>query len=334
MHSSLLLGVAVGEGFEDHDVRDERAASVEAFEEVVGEDPLLGHAVRKAALEGLDVDQPLAGEDSFAEQVLVDVGDGAGVDVDAGVARLQSAVEGGGAAGGGLDARLEDGVARHDLARSGVVHRPVERVGRGAHEPRHRAERQACVGIGDHGEAAPPEVGQRANAHGEGVERAVAHQAAEVLDLAALALPTQEGALRGAPAAPAVQQVERPVLVTPAVAAVEGADGFDERGLDRGVFGPLRRGRVGEIGQEDDADPWVAVGQVMGFEGSGQRRGVVGRVHEDGYDHGCLAPFRQAATEVEARQEPRADEVGEKPVDKRQAHKAGRHQRDRKPHHP
>ena len=50
------------------------------------EQRVLRHASLERGGEGIDVVQPLAGEDALVEEILVDVGDGGGVRIDAGVA--------------------------------------------------------------------------------------------------------------------------------------------------------------------------------------------------------------------------------------------------------
>ena len=58
----------------------------------MAEDAVLGKAAVERALEGIDVVDALADERAFAEQVLVDVGDGARVRIDAGLAAEQPRV--------------------------------------------------------------------------------------------------------------------------------------------------------------------------------------------------------------------------------------------------
>ena len=69
---------------EQLDVGDQAGPGEDALEQVVAEQRVLGHAVGQRRLERVDVVDPLAGEAALAEQVLVDVGDGDGVRVDAG----------------------------------------------------------------------------------------------------------------------------------------------------------------------------------------------------------------------------------------------------------
>src|SRR3990172_11412433 len=73
------------------DVSDKSRPRVAAFQEVVAEDQILGEAAAKRALEGVHVEDALAGERPLAEDVLVDVGDGARVGVDARLAAEEAA---------------------------------------------------------------------------------------------------------------------------------------------------------------------------------------------------------------------------------------------------
>jgi hypothetical protein len=72
--------------FVNDDVRRESTPTVHAFEEVVTEQSVLGDSPLEATLELIDVVDPLAHVDAFTEQILIRFGNGARVDVDAGVA--------------------------------------------------------------------------------------------------------------------------------------------------------------------------------------------------------------------------------------------------------
>ena len=99
------------------DVGDQRGARVDALEEIVREQRVLRDAAVERRHEGVDVVEALAGEDPFAEEVLVGVGDRGGVGVDAGVAGVDAGEERArGARHGDADARLQDAVALGDAA--------------------------------------------------------------------------------------------------------------------------------------------------------------------------------------------------------------------------
>jgi len=74
--------------FLDHfHVGGEAGAREDSLEQVVRQQRALRHAARERGLEGIDVVDALAREGSFTQQILVDVGDGGGVWIDAGRAR-------------------------------------------------------------------------------------------------------------------------------------------------------------------------------------------------------------------------------------------------------
>ena len=82
-------GVVGGVVVDDFDVCDEAGAGVGAFDEVVGEEGVAGESAVEDLMEDADFVDAFSGEDAFAEEVLIDVGDGAGVDVEAGLSRVE-----------------------------------------------------------------------------------------------------------------------------------------------------------------------------------------------------------------------------------------------------
>ena len=71
------------------DVGHQRRASVEPLEQIVREQRVLRHAALERRRERIDVVQAFAGENAFVEEILIDVRDGSGVGVDAGVAGVR-----------------------------------------------------------------------------------------------------------------------------------------------------------------------------------------------------------------------------------------------------
>ena len=63
-------------GFDDLDVRGKAGAGEHAFEQVVAEQGGVRNPVGEHGLEGIDRIDALAGIGTFAEQILIDVGDG------------------------------------------------------------------------------------------------------------------------------------------------------------------------------------------------------------------------------------------------------------------
>ena len=81
------------------------------------EQRVLRHASFERGHERVDVVEALAGEDALVEEILVDVRDGGGVRVDAGMAGVSPGEERSGRTGHGhADARLQNAVAFGDAA--------------------------------------------------------------------------------------------------------------------------------------------------------------------------------------------------------------------------
>ena len=118
----------------------------------MAEDAVLGKAPVERPLERIDVVDPLANERAFAEQVLVDIGDGARIRVDARLtpeqSRIPRPVRAGQAHG---HARLQDAVPLSDALLAFVVPRTIQRVRHGSHKLPRRIARQLRIRVqGDH----------------------------------------------------------------------------------------------------------------------------------------------------------------------------------------
>ena len=81
--------------FHQGDFADCRTTCQRTFEQVVAEHLTFGQAQRQCTVHGLHIQQALAGEAAFAEQVLVDLGTGGAVRVQAAVAVEEHVVAGG-----------------------------------------------------------------------------------------------------------------------------------------------------------------------------------------------------------------------------------------------
>ena len=111
-----------GRVLDQRDVADRRAARERAFEQVVAEHPAFGQPAAQHRVHRAHVEQALAGEGAFAEQVLVDLGAGRAVGVDAALAGEQP-VEAACARRRRQrrhHARLQDAVAAEHAAAGGV----------------------------------------------------------------------------------------------------------------------------------------------------------------------------------------------------------------------
>ena len=90
------------------------AARQRAFEQIVAEHRVFGDAALQRRLHRVDVVEALAGEGALAEHVLIEVGDGEDVRVEAAIGREDALEERGFVAGGQRrrDARLQDASSR------------------------------------------------------------------------------------------------------------------------------------------------------------------------------------------------------------------------------
>src|SRR5690348_7049115 len=97
---------------EQLDVGRERGACKQRFEKIVTQQRVRRHAVFERVLKRVDVVQALAGEAALAEEVLVNVGNGGRVRIDAGVAGKDlDQLRTRGARERNADARLQNAVA-------------------------------------------------------------------------------------------------------------------------------------------------------------------------------------------------------------------------------
>lgn len=96
--------VVAGRKFlDDLDIGDGAGTGEDALEEVVAQERVLGHPPRKGGLERVDVVDALAGIRPLAEEILVEIGAGRSVGVDA--------------AGAGKDPLEERALAAHRQGR-------------------------------------------------------------------------------------------------------------------------------------------------------------------------------------------------------------------------
>ena len=204
----------------DHlDVGHQPGSRVVALQQVMAEDRVLRDPVPQRRREGIDLVDALAGERPLSEQVLVDVGDGERVGIQAlpgGVDRLEERGVLLGRQRGGDPGRQDRVPARHP-PRTRVEPCPVQRVRELRDQLLRRSSGQDGVGIqGDH-------VAERAGQ--PALDRRVARvlgpteQDVELVELAALALPAHPHAFPGVVLPFAVEQ-EEPVPV----ACVEASD--------------------------------------------------------------------------------------------------------------
>ena len=181
----------------DHlDVGHQRRARQRSFEQIVAQHRVFGDPAVQRRLHRVDVVEPLAGEGALAEHVLVEVGNGKDIRVDAAVGRQHALQERRLVAGGQRrrHARLQDRIAGDHVAGAGLDHRPVERMAELADQPVDRVAHHARVGVERHD--MDDAFGQRRIRRQEGRVGVAAQQKVQLVQLAALALPAHPAFLR------------------------------------------------------------------------------------------------------------------------------------------
>src|SRR5439155_3814792 len=195
-------------------VAQQARAGVAAFEQVVAQDAVFWQTPAEHMLERVDVVDALADERAFAEQVLIDVTDGARVGIDARLAAEQARIaRARRARQAHADPRLQDAVALDDTRRFGATAeaRPVQRVRHRADELPGRVARQLGVGVERDDVAHAPQQRRVADDQRKALAwagaRAAAKQRIQVGELAALALIAHPDALARVPAPRPMEQV-------------------------------------------------------------------------------------------------------------------------------
>ena len=208
------------------DVGAQSGARVQALEEVVAEQRVLGDPPGERRLERVDVVDALADVAALVEQVLVHVGHRGGVRIEADVAREDLCERRAGRAlDADLHARLQHAVAFGDALKPRIEPRAVERMRQGADQAACRLHREVRVGIeGDDVLDCAHDPGIAMNDDKAGVGRA-AQEPVELGELAALPLPPHPPAFARVPAALPVKE-EEPIG---AMSKVEGVDGRQRR---------------------------------------------------------------------------------------------------------
>ena len=133
-------------------VAQQPGAGVAAFQQIVAEDPVVGKTPAQRPFEGINIVDALADERAFAEQVLVNIGNGARVRIDAELAGAHARIPRPARAGQAYrHPWLKNAVPRHDSLLAFVVARTIEWVRHGAYKLPGRIARQLGVGVqGDH----------------------------------------------------------------------------------------------------------------------------------------------------------------------------------------
>ncbi len=211
MFAPIVGAVVRGIVVDDFDVADQPGPRVCAFDQVMAEQGIARKAVLEYAAQGLDFVDSLAGEYAFALQVLVDVGGRTRVDVESGLAGIdtgQARLRG--ALHADADPRLQNAVSRNYDVVVRIDDGLVQRMSHRAHQPMRRAARQFRIAVERQHKANMREQGEIANLHREAVVLAI-NQAIEVEQLAALALPAHPDAFARVVDAVPMKKRKRPL---------------------------------------------------------------------------------------------------------------------------
>ena len=312
------------------DVGHQRDARVEPLEQVVRQQDVLRRGVLERGHERVDVVEALAGEDAFAEQVLVGVGDRGRVGVDAGVAGIEAREQRPRRAReGDADPRLQDAVAVGDAPGLRIEGRAIERVRDDADQLPRRITRQARVAVERDAVAHLRQDRHVADMEPEAGVGGPAQQAVELLDLSPLALPSHPQAFLRVPLPRAVEQEE----LIGALGAVLGVERFDagaRRGQDLGIVRHRLGRRVAHVAQQREVDVRVDVAEGLDFQVGNQFVDALDAVEHRRHDHHGAGVGRDGH-QFEPRQPPRRDQIADDPLhdlDRQLARRHGRQQRD------
>ncbi len=272
-----VVQVVAGMILIEKDIADQPGAGMAALQQVMAEDEVLGKARADRPLEGIDIVDALADIGALVEQVLIEIGDGPRVRVDARFPaeqpRIARAV---GAFQAGRDAGLKNAVAIDDPVRQGGMAGAVERMGHGADQLASGIAGKLGVAVQrDHVD----DVRQRREIPDDPREalsplglRPATQQGVEVGELAALALMAHPAALLGVPAARAVEEIERRALtaqVAPVfrIAGVQPRDAVVHPRQQGIVIGSRGLRGIAEVGQQGTMQASILVGQEAHLEG-------------------------------------------------------------------
>ncbi len=324
--------VARREVLDDLDVGREAGACVDAFEQVVAEHRVVGHAAGERRLERVDVVDALADVRPFAGEVLVDVRHGARVRIDAAWAG-EGGVEDRAGVGGDErrgDARLQDRVAARDALQPRVEERPVERMTHLADETQRRVARQSRVGI-ERDDVADP-VGHAVVRREERRVGRAAQQPVQLVQLAALAFAAHPRALRAIEHASPVQRREARSARPGGVARVQVRDRRVDDGQQRQVVVAVLAIAVGPVGHDREVELARRARQVMHLERRDLLADLVGRRQQRRHRDQRPRVGVGAAREVERRQGDRRDGARHRDADDRRRRLAERNEREQREH--
>ena len=274
----------------------------------------VGHAALERRFEGIHVVDALAGVGALAAEILIHVGDGGGVGIDA-VHAGEDALEERPLAADRQrrrDARLQHAVALDDASRAGIEPRLVQRVRHLADQPPGRFPRHPGIGVErDDVADAGGRSGRRGKGRGavtdEGRIGRAAEQPVQLMQLAALAFPSDPPRLPWIPDPPAMQQEEARPAGCRSIAAIEAFDARGHRADERRItLDGLGRG-VRPVRQQREVELALRAGEVMDFQPLDLLFDCGLRREQDRNGHDGAQRRRDAVAQLEARQDRRTE---------------------------
>ena len=254
---------------DQRDIGHGGAARQRTFEQIVTEHAVLRQAAREQRVQGVDMEQTLAGESSLAEQILIDLGAGRAVGVHATVAGKQPVIESefARARQRRCDAGLQDGVAAQHGTPVGPEPGLVLRVRRYADQFAQASRWQLRVAVERDDVAGLLAKARDLPQVQEGAGGSGGKPGKQLFELAALALPADPALLGLAKSTLAVQQQK-----------ARRGDIFRRRsGMERVDFlyqaGRVRQQRlvrdgaraigVAPVAQQGKLGLWLRIGEVV-----------------------------------------------------------------------
>ncbi len=218
--------------FKDFDIGDQPRAGKNTLQQVVAENRAFRDTARKRRLEGIHIVNALAAVGALLEQVLINVGHGRCVWVDAGRAREHALIQRAIARGGKRwrHPGLQHAISLDHTAKHEVKFWPVERVRHFPDQALGSSNGKPRVGVqgDDVTNARRHERWSAANRQEGGVGGA-AQEPVELMQLSAFALPSDPLALALVPDPSAMQQEKTRPVRCGSVPGIEAIDSLDRR---------------------------------------------------------------------------------------------------------
>ena len=232
------------------DVRHQRDTGMKALEQIVREESVIGHLLAERRVERVHVVESLAGEDPFAEQILIGVRHRRGVRIYARMPGIEAREQRAGSAGiCHADAWLEDAVPFGDASELRVERRSIEGMRDHPNEFFRRITRQPRVAVERDAIADCRENAQISLGHDEARIRRASEQPVELFDLAALAFPPHPEVFPRIPL-PLAMKEEEPVGGSAGVRIVQATNARTCGVKNRTVAWRLRARGVAKVGEQ------------------------------------------------------------------------------------